>query len=147
MKKLLLLPTILILVSCQPSELDRCIEANMSELNESQRKDINYKILYSYEVVFPDEKSKAEYISLMIVASFPYGTVADLSTYQEFYDSFEIDEVDNPDTYRQELQQGMKNFKNVYDYNKEYYGLSDGVYLETYLKKTATSICNKQGIY
>jgi len=31
MKKLLLLPTILILVSCQPSELNRCIEVNIDE--------------------------------------------------------------------------------------------------------------------
>ena len=60
MKKLLLLPTILILVSCQPSELDRCIEANMPEPNETQREDIIDGILSSYEVVFPDETSKQQ---------------------------------------------------------------------------------------
>ena len=118
----------------------------MSELNESQRKDISREILYSYEVVFPDETSKAEYISLMIWARLAHGTVHDLSTYQEFFDFMIIDGY-NPDTYSQGLQQGIKNFKNVYDYNNEYYSLSDEVYLETYLKKTATSVCNMQGIY
>ena len=34
MKKLLLLPTILVLVSCQPSELDRCIASNLDNLKD-----------------------------------------------------------------------------------------------------------------
>ena len=33
-KKLLLLPTILVLVSCQPSELDRCIASNLDNLKD-----------------------------------------------------------------------------------------------------------------
>ena len=33
MEKLLLLPTILVLVSCQPSELERCVESNLESLD------------------------------------------------------------------------------------------------------------------
>ena len=43
MKKLLLLSTILILVSCQPSELDRCIEVNMEFEDDYIEKKKNHK--------------------------------------------------------------------------------------------------------
>ena len=151
MRVLILFISLITIVSCSKEQeltlLDRCIEANMPELNETQRKDIIEEISYSYEVVFPDETSKEQFERLMYVSGLGYGTLAELSIYQEWYDSFEIDKIDNPDPYRQELQQGMKNFKNVYDYNKEYYGSSVEVVLRELLEKEATKRCNSQGVY
>ena len=138
MKKLLLLPTILILVSCQPSELDRCIEANMPKPNENERKDIIEEILYSYEVVFPDETSKYYFEALKISHGWHVPTLAGLSA---------MNESINLRIKANVISEEMEIFKNVYDYNMEYYGLSDGVDLEAYFKKTATSRCNSQGIY
>ena len=45
MKKLLLLPTILILVSCQPSELEKCVKANTepTPINNYEIKEIEYR--------------------------------------------------------------------------------------------------------
>ena len=138
MKKLLLLPTILILVSCQPSELDRCIEANMPKPNENERKDIIEEILSSYEVVFPDETSQLYFETLQIVEKL-YVPTLDLL--------FSWNESVNARIEASGISEEIKIFKNVYDYNIEYYGLSDGVDLEAYFKKTATSRCNSQGIY
>ena len=149
MKKLLLLPTILVLVSCQPSELDRCIEANMPVLNESQRKDIIDEMSYSYgdpvlKIVFPDETSKEQLKWFALEDGWNFRIVADLYNGKEYYDSLEADEINV-----RGITKEIENFKNVYDYNIEYYGLSVDLSddLETYLKKTATRRCNKQGIY
>ena len=149
MKKLLLLPTILLLVSCQPSELDRCIEANMPVLNESQRKDIIDEMSYSYgdpvlKIVFPDETSKEQLKWFALEDGWNFRIVADLYNGKEYYDSLEADEINV-----RGITKEIENFKNVYDYNIEYYGLSVDLSddLETYLKKTATRRCNKQGIY
>ena len=148
MKKLLLLPTILILVSCQPSELDRCIEANMLELNETKSEDIISEILDSYKVVFPDETSKKQFELLQSedgMIGVGATTVFYLSLQHNFYDSDHL-VLDN-DFGINDYVKLIKNLNNVYDYNIEYYGLSDGVDLEAYYKKTATSVCNMQGIY
>ena len=149
MKKLLLLPTILVLVSCQPSELDRCIEANMPVLNESQRKDIIDEMSYSYgdpvlKIVFPDETSKEQLKWFALEDGWNFRIVADLYNGKEYYDSLEADEINV-----RGITKEIENFKNVYDYNIEYYGLSVDLSddLEIYLKKTATRRCNKQGIY
>ena len=149
MKKLLLLLTILVLVSCQPSELDRCIEANMPVLNESQRKDIIDEMSYSYgdpvlKIVFPDETSKEQLKWFALEDGWNFRIVADLYNGKEYYDSLEADEINV-----RGITKEIENFKNVYDYNIEYYGLSVDLSddLETYLKKTATRRCNKQGIY
>ena len=138
MKKLLLLPTILILVSCQPSELDRCIEANMPKPNENERKDIIEEILSSYEVVFPDETSQLYFEALQIAEGLSDPTLDFLFSWNESV---------NLRIEASGISEEIKIFKNVYDYNIEYYGLSDGVDLEAYFKKTATRICNSQGIY
>ena len=151
MRVLILFISLITIVSCNKEQeltlLDRCIEANMPELNETERKDLIKEILYSYEVVFPDETSKEQFEILMIVSGFGGETLADLSIYQEYYDSLEVDEVDYPNPIFQELSKGMKNFKNVYDYNVQYYGLSVEVVLEEIMEKEATRICNSQGVY
>ena len=145
MKRLLLLSLFLI-VGCSKEQeltlLDRCIEANMPELNETQREDIIDEISYSYKVVFPNETSKEQLKWFALEDGWYFGTLADLSNGQEYYDSLEADEINV-----RGITKEIENFKNVYDYNIEYYGLSVGVDLEAYLKKTATSVCNMQGIY
>ena len=150
MKKLLLLPTILVLVSCQPSELDRCIKANMLELNETERGNITIKILKSYKVVLPDEINDIEFRKIDLSTGrfvVPYmQTVLDLSQEHKFYDRLTADQIDEWFANR-DYAKLLKMHKNVYDYNIEYYGLSDGVDSEAYYKKTATSICTSQGIY
>ena len=138
MKKLLAPITLLLLVACQPSELDRCIEANMPKPNENERKDIIEEILSSYEVVFPDETSQLYFETLQIVEKL-YVPTLDLL--------FSWNESVNARIEASGISEEIKIFKNVYDYNIEYYGLSDGVDLEAYFKKTATSRCNSQGIY
>ena len=138
MKKLLAPITLLLLVACQPSELDRCIEANMPEPNENERKDIIDEILYSYEIVFPDETSKQYFEALQIAEGWYVPTLGWL---------FEWNKAINVRIEASGISEEIKIIKNLYDYNIEYYGLSDGVDLEAYFKKTATSRCNSQGIY
>ncbi|MDB3996783.1 hypothetical protein N9458_02020 [Gammaproteobacteria bacterium] len=138
MKKLSVILTILILVSCQPSELDRCIKANMPELSADERGDILYEILKSYEIVFPDETSQEEFY----VWFFPEFNehLGDLISRREFYDFIEDDALFA-------FEREMKVFKNVFDYNIKYYDINEEVIVETRYKETATSICNAQGIY
>ena len=138
MKKLLAPITLLLLVACQPSELDRCIEANMPEPNENERKDIIDEILSSYEVVFPDETSKQYFEALQIAEGFYDPTLGWL---------FLWNKAINVRIEASGISEEIKIIKNLYDYNIEYYGLSDGVDLEAYFKKTAMSRCNSQGIY
>ena len=54
MKKLSLLPIILLLVACQPSELERCIEANKSKV------DIDEVLINSKLEVVSNEKLKQQ---------------------------------------------------------------------------------------
>jgi hypothetical protein len=54
MKKLLLFPTILILVSCQPSELEKCIEANVKGLDEGEK--ILLELEEELDTIAPDLK-------------------------------------------------------------------------------------------
>ena len=139
MKKLLAPITLLLLVACQPSELDRCIEANMPKPNENERKDIIEEILSSYEVVFPDETSQLYFETLQIVEQLYVPTLDFLFSWNESVNArIEASGIS---------EEFEKIIKNLYDYNIEYYGLSDGVDLEAYFKKTATSRCNSQGIY
>ena len=84
MKRLLLLPIIFVLVSCQPSELDRCIKANMPELSADERADILYDILESYEIVFPDEITQETFNQWIGLDMLEH--LGDLSYRREFYD-------------------------------------------------------------
>jgi len=89
MKRLLLLPIIFVLVSCQPSELDRCIKANMPELSADERADILYDILESYEIVFPDEITQETFNQWIGLDMLEH--LGDLSYRSEFYDFIEDD--------------------------------------------------------
>ena len=148
MRVLILFISLITIVSCNKEQeltlLDRCIEANMPELNETEREDIIDEILDSYKVVFPDETSKKQFELLQLEDGYSYSasTVFYLSLQHNFYDSIRDDDFGIND-----YAKLIKNFHNVYDYNIEYYGLSDGVDLKAYYKKTATSVCNMQGIY
>ena len=146
MRVLILFISLITIVSCSKEQeltlLDRCIEANMPELNETEREDIIDEILYSYEVVFPDETSKEQLKWFALEDGWYFETLADLSNGQEFYDILEADEIDV-----RGISKEIENFKNVYDYNIEYYGLSVEVVLEEIMEKEATSVCNMQGIY
>ena len=124
MKKLLLLPTIFLLVACQPSKLDKCIEANMLELNETKSEDIISEILDSYKVVFPDETSKNQFKALLIADGWQFSTLDGLYIVNESY---------NTQINRIGISEEIEAFKNVYDYNIEYYGLCDGVDTKPYL--------------
>lgn len=152
MRVLILFISLITIVSCNKEQeltlLDRCIEANMPELNETEREDIIDEILDSYEVVFPDETSKKQFELLQSedgMIGVGATTVFYLSLQHNFYDSDHL-VLDN-DFGINDYVKLIKNLNNVYDYNIEYYGLSDGVDLEAYYKKTATSVCNMQGIY
>jgi hypothetical protein len=142
MRVLILFISLITIVSCNKEQeltlLDRCIEANMPELNETQREDIIEEILSSYEVVFPDETSKNQFKALLIADGWRFSTLDGLYIVNESY---------NRQINRIGISEEIEAFKNVYDYNIEYYGLSDGVDTKPYLKKTATRICNSQGIY
>ena len=138
MKKLSVILTILILVSCQPSELDRCIEANMPELSADERITILYEILKIYEIVFPDEITQEtfnQWIGLNMLEH-----LGDLIAHRPFYDFIEDDALFA-------FEEEMKVFENVFDYNIKYYDINEEVIVETRYKETATSICNAQGIY
>ena len=186
MKKLTILPIIFILSACQPSELDRCIEANIPDVIVPDNQEIISGMLDAYEIVFSKE-TKQQYKDTMIammqiqidtglypeeaptsllryegwkemfleqgysLESLETGinnqekTIADLiETAEEYEDAFTAD-----NTYPLELY-----FKNLINYNIEYYGLTDENILKAYFeeieltgKETATSICNAQGIY
>jgi hypothetical protein len=139
MKKLLLLPTILVLVSCQPTELERCIEANMPELNTDERNDMLYEILKSYEIVFPDESSQEEFYDLYL--SEKHEHLGHLISKRKLLSKYIEDGV------FLESDMLLRIFKKVFDYNIKYYDINEEVIVETRYKKTATNICNLQGIY
>ena len=174
MKKLLLLPTILILVSCQPSELDRCIEANILNKITPENKEI---ILDTYDIVLP-EKVEQQFKDTMIAFfqlqidgeydDSPFKANTSLLRYEEWKkfalenDStqmlLETGLYENPKTIADLIETARivvedvqeygdslfkAYYKNLIDYNKEYYGLTD----EKFLFINATSMCNSQGIY
>lgn len=174
MKKLLLLPTILILVSCQPSELNRCIEANILNKITPENKEI---ILDTYDIVLP-EKVEQQFKDTMIAFfqlqidgeydDSPFKANTSLLRYEEWKkfalenDStqmlLETGLYENPKTIADLIETARivvedvqeygdslfkAYYKNLIDYNKEYYGLTD----EKFLFINATSMCNSQGIY
>ena len=152
MRVLILFISLITIVSCNKEQeltlLDRCIEANMPELNETEREDIIDEILDSYEVVFPDETSKKQFELLQSedgMIGVGATTVFYLSLQHNFYDSDHL-VLDN-DFGINDYVKLIKNLNNVYDYNIEYYGLRDGGEGEAEYKKTATRVCNMQGIY
>ena len=186
MKKLLLLPILFILSACQPSELERCVKANIPDVIVPDNQEIISGMLDAYEIVFSKE-TKQQYKDTMIammqiqidmglypeeaptsllryegwkemyleqgysLESLETGinnqekTIADLIETAEGYE----DAFTENNTYPLELY-----FKNLINYNIEYYGLTDENILKAYFeeieltgKETATSICNAQGIY
>ena len=85
MKKLLLLPTILVLVSCQPSELDRCIEA------ESKYQDLSVENLDTYININKDYRNvhivKRDRVHLQQTSCESYGEYMDsITSYDYDYD-------------------------------------------------------------
>ena len=65
MKKLLLLPILFILSACQPSELDRCVKANIPDVIVPDNQEIISGMLDAYEIVFSKE-TKQQYKDTMI---------------------------------------------------------------------------------
>ena len=63
MKKLTILPIIFILSACQPSELDRCIEANIPDVIVPDNQEIISDVMDAYEIVLPDT-AKQQYFLL-----------------------------------------------------------------------------------
>ena len=196
MKKLTIFPIIFILSACQPSELERCIEANIPNAYVPESKQF---IFNSYDIVLP-ETAKKQYKDALIAL---FQSQIDYSKKNTYYyistPLIESDSISMTDTglsryeawRKRSLEEGnaqiivetgvdensktvadlMKTewsandrygihksiqiyYKNLIDYNKEYYGLTDEVILKIYLeeielmrKQTATSMCNSQGIY
>lgn len=174
MKKLLfLLPTILVLVSCQPSELERCVEANILNKITPENKEI---ILDTYDIVLPEtveqqfKDTLIAFFQLQIDGEYDdsaFKARTGLLRYEEwrkwaledsntqvqaetglFKNSKTIaDIIEIKRKMEEENDYGVSLFnayyKNLIDYNKEYYGLTD----EKISLTNATSICNAQGIY
>jgi hypothetical protein len=169
MKKILLLPILFILSACQPSELDRCIEANILNKITPENKEI---IFNTYDIVLPETVEQqfkdtviADWISEGNLVLDPTKAHTGLSRFEEWkkwaleegYTQAEVETglFENPKTIaglretarkvEEEQDSSLFNayYKNLIDYNKEYYGLTD----EKILQINATSICNAQGIY
>tara|TARA_B100001093_G_C26572780_1_gene903672 strand:+ start:394 stop:858 length:465 start_codon:yes stop_codon:yes gene_type:complete len=154
MKKLLTSITILILVACQPSELDRCIEANIeydnpqlinsylissdldivtnSDLKKQWIKSWNEIItyMYGYDDQYEDMVKKGRFENSEFnkeTGLFRYSvTVGDLYAEHEYKEEY-MDE----------------NYERHANYNREFYGLTD----QFIYKEIAESICHAQGIY
>lgn len=65
MKKLLAPLALLFLVACQPSELERCIEANIPDVIVPDNQEIISDVMDAYEIVLPDT-AKQQYKDAMI---------------------------------------------------------------------------------
>ena len=152
------MPIILILVSCQPSELERCIEANKSKI------DIDEYLLKSELEIVSNDKLKQQWIK-------DYETNTSLEINNErrnylddvesgFFERLGVDkDTGIPDLIENlgDLSKSVQNNLNVEDdlptynvfnlqrhlnYNKEYYGIPDRLVLTE-----AEAICNAQGVY
>jgi hypothetical protein len=186
MKKLLLLPILFILSACQPSELERCVKANIPDVIVPDNQEIISGVLDAYEIVFSKE-TKQQYKDTMIammqiqidMGLYPEEASTSLLRYEGWKEMF-LEQGDSLES----LETGINNqektiadlietaegyedaftenntyplelyFKNLINYNIEYYGLTDENILKAYFeeieltgKETATSICNAQGIY
>jgi len=148
----------LLIVSCseEPSLLDRCIESNMANMpkaSEAERDNTIRRFLHGYELVFPDEESRkllhenmnaihGEHADIFI-----YETVGDLfndlQAHKEYLKEYDSDASDVGVLFRISF---YKYIENLFEHNKKYYGFGEDI-LDAYYKKTATSICNAQGIY
>ena len=172
MKKLLAPLALLFLVACQPSELDRCIEANKSKV------DIDEVLINSKLEVVSNEKLKQQWIddyeskiSFEIngegrnyIDDVESGFIGDFMINEDtgLLSSFETCEFINEkqvctstttlgDLYKsvqfqfnyEDATFNRFNFQRHLDYNIKYYDLS----AELIEKKQATSLCNAQGVY
>ena len=185
MKKLTILPILFILTACQPSELDRCIEANIPDVIVPDNQEIISGVLDAYEIVFSKE-TKQEYKDTVIarmqkqidMGLYPEEAPTSLLRYEGWKEMYleegyslrllETGILDSEKTIADLIEAAKMNddvtennthplelyFKNLINYNIEYYGLTDENILKAYFeeieltgKETATSICNAQGIY
>ncbi|MDC3302120.1 hypothetical protein OAV58_03145 [Gammaproteobacteria bacterium] len=130
MNKLTILPIILLLVACQPSELERCVEANVSISNDYLDKEIELekKILDIRERKQPDA-NLAE--AILVSDWFDSLNTAEENIY--FCVHASNYELPNPEAHTVEDFKPRINF------------CIENLILEQ--KNTATSICNSQGIY
>ncbi|MDA9143391.1 hypothetical protein N9N99_02340 [Gammaproteobacteria bacterium] len=138
MKKLSLLPIILLLVACQPSELERCVKANGLMSNDYLDKEIELEEKLKATANYDQTKEMTdEQIELVQEWSESLNTV-------EFVISDCIweskSESSNPEAdYIEDLKPRVKSCITA---NKDEI---ENLILES--KNTATSICNAQGIY
>ena len=171
MKKLTILPIIFILSACQPSELERCIEANKTKV------DIDEVLINSKLEVVSNEKLKQQWIddyeskiSFEIngegrnyiddvesgffddyMINEDTGLIISLETCEYIYTYVEVCSTTLGDLYNsvqlqfndEEATLNRFNFQRHLDYNIKYYDLS----AELLEKKQATSLCNAQGVY
>ena len=130
MNKLTILPIILLLVACQPSELERCIEANVSINNDYLNKEIEVekKVLDIRERKQPD----ANLAETILVSDW----LDSLNTAEEnIYFCVHASNYELPNSEAQTVE----------DLKPRINFCIEKLILEQ--KNTATSICNAQGIY
>ena len=149
MKKLSVILTILILVSCQPSELDRCIEANTEPTlinNWIIKNEKHYQIMKEMNTKFNDETFDYGGHSFDEVKRYTNSLNAlEKIVEQCFSDKFDFDNfqsliISEQQEYRKEIIQScMSSTENQV---KELQ-----LKIEKENREKAKSICHSQGIY
>ena len=165
MKKLIILPIIFFLTACQPSELDRCIEANIPDVIVPDNQEIISGVLDAYEIVLP-ETAKDQYKDAMIAMiqiENEQGYYADMDGFVQTYEHWKdwmiehdapLEEIETGIRYQEtvadliEEQESYEDttiedntypwklyWQNILDYNIEYYGLTDENILKAYFEE------------
>lgn len=134
MKRLLLLPIIFILVSCQPSELDRCIESNSNP--------VAYDLINKFEKIYPRfiKVRNKEYDSYDISAVVEF--VKTLNELEVITHSCAIKSLNGKEY---DLKDYVEAVDNCEVKNKEFIDLFSKQQIEN--KDLAIQVCNAQGIY
>ena len=136
MKKILLLPILFILSACQPSELDKCIEANISISNDYLDKEIELekKLLATggYDEGMTLEQTKL--VEDWADSLNPVELIID--------DCIAKSKEESPNLEADYIEDLKPRVKSCITANKDEI---ENLILEQ--KNTATSICNAQGIY
>jgi len=140
MKKLTILPIIFLLVACQPSELDRCIEANLEEREEFDL--LNKWIPYNKEY----NKIYSDNFKLVQTGELTYEKFNELQkpNRETFSNSLTEDEG--------EVYRGVEyhDWENEVDYTKEEVIQQIKTLTANFIKSytdEAEKFCNMQGIY
>ena len=164
MNKLLLLPTILVLVSCQPSELDRCIEANLYKNDYINKKNVEFErheILANFDFDIPQNKRIQEWSNIRI------DFLKSLNPLEEAIDDCVDSYIEEKETESWLREKEIEALTDVQDYKNDKFfdsilydsmtkELKDliqqcSVKIKEEFKETDTSnaveICNSQGIY